>query len=476
MKFFWKLYFSIMIITISCFSIGGYMLIQSGFHSSLEREIENAYNENDIISSILNSLLFYDNNIYDKSLSIIGNYTIDGSDLRDYLDEITIQNDTNILFCLRNQTGNILYMDGSFYNDDDSVKKLTIKQQGYRIVKEKDQYYIHTIKPFDDHMYIENKHEMTSLFHNRDEQFQMLLFYSIALLMISAIVIYIVTRWLVSPIYKLSQATKKITLEDSFEPIQVKGDDEIAQLTNDFNIMSDRLLTSMNKIQRNAEKQSLFVGNFAHELKTPLTTMIGYGDILRSKKVSEEQMIIYADHIVKEGKRLESLSMKLLDLIVLEKHDFVLKKMMMSDFLNGIAEEYLISKNNITLTVQVEDGYAMIEPDLMKTVMINLLDNACKATDYCGNIEIMGEKCENGYTIIVKDNGRGMPSDEISHIMEAFYMIDKSRSRTQGGAGLGLAIVKKILNVHHADISFESEINQGTSVYIHLREVYDDEK
>lgn len=455
--------------TMSCFSVGGYMLIQSGFHASLQREIENAYNENDIISSILNSLIIYDYQF------VTDTYTIESSSISNYLKDIQIQNDTNILFCLRNQDGKIIYMDGSFYNDDTLTKQLTSKQQGYRIIKDKNQYYIYTIKPFYNNIYIETKYEMTSLFHNRDEQFKMLLFYSIILLMISAILIYLVTRWLVSPIHQLSQATKKIALEDNYEPIQVKGNDEIAQLTKDFNIMSDRLLTSMNEIQEYAEKQSLFVGNFAHELKTPLTTIIGYGDMLRSKKVSEEQMILYADHIVKEGKRLESLSMKLLDLIVFQKHDFVLQKIGIYDFLNNIIEEFFISKSQMKVIENIDDGYVMIEPDLMKTVMINLLDNACKATHYTGTVKIIGKKVENGYTIIVSDNGCGMPQNEISHIMEAFYMIDKSRSRTQGGAGLGLAIVREILQVHHADILFESEVGQGTSVYIHLKEEHHDE-
>ncbi len=467
MKFFWKLYFSIMVITMSCFSIGSYMLIQSGFHATLEREIENAYNENDIISSILNNLFFYDSTVSFSS--------VQEDIMINFLKDITIQNDTNILFCLKNNKGEIIYMDGSFSNDDKSIESLTSKQQCYRIVKEKGHYYIYTIKPFSNDIFIENKREITAIFHNKEEQFQLLLFYSVVLLMMSTILIYIVTRWLVSPIKNLSLTTKKITLDNNFKPIQVKGDDEIAQLTKDFNVMSDRLLTSMNEIQDNAEKQSLFVGNFAHELKTPLTTIIGYGDMLRSKKLPEEQVIRYADHIVKEGKRLESLSMKLLDLIVLKKQDFILSKVYVPEFLKGVKEEFFISKKDIDVDIDIEESYIMIEPDLMKTVIINLLDNASKAIDYCGKIEIMGKKVKNGYTISVSDNGRGIPKEEISHIMEAFYMVDKSRSRTQGGVGLGLAIVKEILYVHHAHISFESEINQGTRVTLHFKEEYHDE-
>ena len=120
MKFFWKLYFSIMVITMSCFSIGSYMLIESGFHATLEREVENAYHENDIISSILNNLFFYD---------ISFKYMVDVEYMINFLEDITIQNDTNILFCLRNTEGKIIYMDGSFSNKDHFIDELTIKKQ-----------------------------------------------------------------------------------------------------------------------------------------------------------------------------------------------------------------------------------------------------------------------------------------------------------------------------------------------------------
>lgn len=98
----------------------------------------------------------------------------------------------------------------------------------------------------------------------------------------------------------------------------INNEDEIGQLTKDFNTMAKRLSIMVKELQEEVERREMFMGNFAHELKTPLTSIIGYGDMLRSKRLSEEEIINYSNLIVEEGKRLEVISMKLLELIVLK--------------------------------------------------------------------------------------------------------------------------------------------------------------
>ena len=465
MTFFWKLYFCIMLCIMSCFSIGSYFLIESGFHSSLEREIENAYHENNIINSIFNQLTL------PSSYTIINYESYQKKEIQYYLDKLSVQNDLNILYCLRDEEGHVLYMDGSFQDDKSLVEKVSHLQQAYRIVEDHGKYYIHTIKPSFQNIFVENKKDITSIFDSRDRQIHLFFVDACVLLFISSIVIYLITKWLVSPIRSLSQATKEINIHKDFQPIPVHGHDEIAQLTQDFNVMSVRLQSAMQELEEKAEKQDLFVGNFAHELKTPLTTIIGYGDMLRSKKISEEQLITYADHIVKEGKRLESLSMKLLELIVLKKKDFVFQHVSSQYFFQNTKENFLVSRQekHIDMIVDVEEDFLWIEPDLMNSVIINLLDNAYKSIDHEGIIQLKGKKDNNGYVIKISDNGCGMEDNEISHIMEAFYMIDKSRSRTHGGAGLGLAIVKEILDIHQAELKIESQLHKGTQISIYLK-------
>lgn len=467
MKFFWKLYFSIIIITIICFSIGGYMLIQTNFQTNLQREIESVYLENDILSStLLRDFMVLEKNSTDA---------IDTRNaLQDFIANITIETfDGSISFCIRDQEGNLIYQNGGF---DNTITYKTKKgQRGYIIEEKKESYTLHSMKMislYGQNVYVENMRNISDIFVSRANQFYSLFYYTIILSIISGIIIYIITRWLVKPIEQLSNATKRITDGNNIEALPVKSHDEIGQLTKNFNTMSLRLTKSMNELQQALERQEIFVSNFAHELKTPLTSMIGYGDMLRSKRLSEQDIIGYANIIVEQGKRLETMSMKLLDLIVLKKQDFKMYPIFTKDFFQDIIAVVnpIMKEANISFTTNIENTKIYIEPDLMKTVIFNLLDNARKAIETRGSISIQGKQLENCYEIRIQDNGCGMEEQELDKIKEAFYMIDKSRTRRVGGAGLGLAICEQIVTLHHASIHFHSIKGTGTEVIVLLKE------
>ena len=190
--------------------------------------------------------------------------------------------------------------------------------------------------------------------------------------------------------------------------------------------------------------------------------------MLRSKKNTEEQIISYADLIVQEGKRLEKMSMKLMELIVLKKQDFVFERINASDFFGEISAVVapVMKNSKVDFKVMVADGEIIGERDLLKTVCLNLLDNARKAIENEGLIKFLGVKDDNGYKIIIEDNGCGIEDKEVDKIKEAFYMVDKSRSRKAGGAGLGLAICDQIIKIHQGEIVIESIKGQGTKVTV----------
>ena len=219
-----------------------------------------------------------------------------------------------------------------------------------------------------------------------------------------------------------------------------------------------------------AKRQEDFIGSFAHELKTPLTSMIGYADMLRSREMSEEERFLAANYIFKEGKRLEALSLKLLELLVVRHQEMERKTVpikWLAEDIEGILRPSL-EKTGIELKVLVEEAYLHLEPDLMKTVLLNLLDNGRKAIEGKGILILMGRREKKGYTLYVKDSGKGMPQVEISRITEAFYMIDKSRARQQGGAGLGLSLCAEIIKRHHGTLEFQSIEGEGTIAKVFL--------
>ena len=136
-----------------------------------------------------------------------------------------------------------------------------------------------------------------------------------------------------------------------------------------------------------------------------------------------------------------------------------------------------LEKAGLHLKVGVEDEMVCLEPDLMKTVLQNLLDNGRKAMEgKRGTLYLLGRREEGGFAFYVRDTGRGIPKEELARITEAFYMVDKSRARKQGGAGLGLSICSEIVNRHEGRMTFKSMEGKGTVVRIFLPEGEEHEK
>lgn len=228
---------------------------------------------------------------------------------------------------------------------------------------------------------------------------------------------------------------------------------------------------SIENLEDLANRREEFIASFAHELKTPLTAIIGYADMLRSKEMAPKSRFTAAGYIFSEGKRLEALSLKLMDIIVAGKQGFELKRFEVGYFIRSIAAVTVpsLSNDGITLDMRWEPGEIAVEPDLFKTLMINLVDNARKASHKNDTIELFGKAEEGGYALYVRDHGSGMAREELSKITEPFYMIDKSRSRAQNGAGLGLALCQRIAELHGTKLEYDSELGKGTTVRIFLK-------
>ena len=281
-----------------------------------------------------------------------------------------------------------------------------------------------------------------------------------------------VAAMLVRPLARLSAAARRMAEGELSQRVRVDGDDEVAQLSADFNVMAHRIQRQVAELKAAQRRQEDFIASFAHEIKTPLTSVIGYADLLRSRPAGVEQVRESAGYIFSEGRRLEALSRKLLDLIVLERQDFPLHPVSLDVFLHRVAGamEPSLVQSGIRLTVRAQAVTARMEPDLMETVCINLLDNARKAMENGGEILLEGFALEDGSCRIqVTDQGKGIPPQELERVTEAFYMVDKSRARAQGGAGLGLALCRRIVELHGGTLELESHPGKGTCVGVHLR-------
>ena len=161
------------------------------------------------------------------------------------------------------------------------------------------------------------------------------------------------------------------------------------------------------------------------------------------------------------------MAFRLLDLIVLGRGGVELQRTNVADIFHYLEEMYA-GKTEQEITITYEEGVVSAEENLLKSVMVNLTDNACKASEPGERVEITGCKGPEGYVFAVKDYGVGIPEEERSKITEAFYMVDKSRSRSRNGAGLGLALCEEILSLHHSKLQIESKLGEGSRFYFVL--------
>ena len=283
-------------------------------------------------------------------------------------------------------------------------------------------------------------------------------------ILLAAVLSYALTR----PIRALNEASSALARGDFSLRPQIRTGDEIGELTASFNNMADALEEKMEELQLSVRQREDFMASFAHEIKTPMTGIIGYADRISQMELSAGEMKEEAGYILGEAMRLEALSFKLLELITLERQDFLLEEMdmegVLQDLENTIAPN--AAKKGVKLWVKGEPGYAKVEYDLFKTLLLNLTDNALKSGAL--EVTVTGRARGKRYEVCVADNGRGIPEGELGRITEAFYMVDKSRSRKEHGAGLGLALCEKIVKIHGAEMKIQSREGQGTQITLLL--------
>jgi signal transduction histidine kinase len=304
--------------------------------------------------------------------------------------------------------------------------------------------------------------------------------YRIAILLLGGIAILFSALLAVSftrPIYRLSQATRVFANGDYDRRVAVRGDDELALLSEDFNRMAKRLQENMEELRQAARRQEEFTGAFAHELKTPLTSIIGYGQMLRTMELSDEKRRLAADYIYREGKRLERLSHKMLELIQIGRERMTGTPISMPKWGEELAHLVMpmLEEKQMVFTLSLEEGTVAGDWELLLSLFSNLVDNARKACREGGKISVIGKCMPDGaYQVCVSDDGCGMPETEIERITEAFYRIDKSRSRKEGGVGLGMTICERIVTAHGAQWNIVSTQGEGTQITVTFPAVEDE--
>lgn len=475
MKFGYKLFFSITALLTVIFMIFGSWMLTSYFNRMLEREVAQGTREN---------LLFQ--TIYDMVYQNMEKYGADFAGMQaenSATERMDTQNGTE---CLILGTDGRITVTGPLKQSQEEVRQVAEDMishmksgdnQVYGVRKIGTGYYLLSIiadQPGEsgDTIYLGILKELGDIYEERSNMMKQYMIALAGLLVIGGLAVFLLSRYLTRPIEQLNRIAGRIA-EGNFEKrAAYQGTDEIGELSGSFNRMTDRLVHQMEEKELEAKQKEDFTAAFAHELKTPLTSIIGYADMLNSYELTEEERKEATYYIFSQGKRLESLSHKLLELVGMDRQEMEYKKIPTKDLEENIRDTMRIpfERKGIRGKISLEKGIIYGDRDLLLSLLYNLLDNAVKAVEEGGFVLMKGRKCESGYEIKVVDNGRGIPQEEIARITEAFYMVDKSRSRKEGGAGIGMALCQKIITLHRGELKIDSKLGEGTVMRLYFPE------
>lgn len=470
MKFSYKILFGTIMIMAAAFGFSGYYFVNYIFETSLEREVSQAMDDSSVLQFAFET----------AALNIPSKYDV----LPDAIAEqigFSLENSgqgNGRLLRLSDEERRVLYVSDGFAEPSDFLDKVSETTRIYQVLPQGDRYYIQTGTKFyalGRVLYLETMRDVTEVFWERGMGFSVYRRVTVAVLLVSSLVMLFFSRWLTEPIRRLRDAAKKMALGDYRVRAVCNSTDETGELTGDFNRMAEALEQTIGNLKEEVQAREEFIAAFSHELKTPLTSMVGYADMLRSRKLEEEKQFVAANYIYTESRRLEKMSFRLLDLIVAKREGAVKRKTEVSLFFEHLREMF---GNNASaeLRISYEKAEVYGDAELLTTVLINLTDNAIKASKQGGVIELNGRREEGGYRFLVRDYGEGIPEEECKKITEAFYMVDKSRSRSKNGAGLGLALCRTFLELHGTRLEIESCPGKGSCFSFLLpKEVVDEE-
>lgn len=290
------------------------------------------------------------------------------------------------------------------------------------------------------------------------------------------------SKQITRPIKRLAEASEDVAKGNFEIDLKVNTKDEIGYLAERFNIMVGKIKEQIAIIKKDKDaleklqsENKTFFDNVTHELKTPITTIMGYAEAIEEMGLSEDQFYKKGlNCIIEESVRLNNMVIELLELAKTSSNQFSynFEDIDVSKILISTCEEMGIKGKKYNIKIVTSIGYDLHiygDKERIKEVFVNLLDNSMKYGNVNSNIYVNAYREEQEIFIKIKDFGEGISEENLSKIFEPFYRVNKKSSRQQGSAGLGLTIVREIVEKHGGNISVRSKLNEGTEVTINLR-------
>ena len=284
--------------------------------------------------------------------------------------------------------------------------------------------------------------------------------------LLMAVLLYHIIRRFLEPVSRISKITGKIAAGDYTCHLEVKGNDELSGLARDINHMTEQVRETVEYKEAQARQKQEFIYALSHEMRTPLTSVRGYAELVRNTDVSPEKQLEYMDYIVRESGRMVEITETLRQVMLLRQEEMETEEIPLGDlagWLQQMADRQLAGKD-IVWKFEAGKGAVTGNRILVEIFFLNLLRNSYHACRDDGMISLcLGEK-----KAVIEDNGTGMTKECLEHIYEPFYREDKSRSRRLGGSGLGMYLCHYIADRHNWEMKIGSEKGVGTIIEVYF--------
>jgi len=461
MKFWHKIFIGVFIIFIFAFDAGALYLTSYAYNFNRQRETESGIREQSVITSTVTSRITSAETFYpdapknEERLIAVMRPLADFYVRQGVLLALFDGNDEIYADIPNVDTGLLIIKNPQ----DKNIMEVTIDGMRYVLVASQLPDYPHLTL-----VYARNISQIDDFRTDAGKVFTVM---NAVVVIVLCGLIYILLKRLTKPITDLTAIAAEIA-GGAYGKRAIAGrSDELGLLADSFNRMADSVQQHMADLTRAAEDRQQFIDDLSHEMKTPLTSILGYSEYLQNAKSTEEERVIAAGHLRQMALRLKNLSGKLLDITFLRGENIEMRPVDVSVLFEALADmsRHVLASRNLRLITSTDIAYIDGDETLLLSMLQNLVENAARASEEGASVAVRAYEA-GGPVIEVADTGCGMEKHEAEKITAPFYRVDKSRSRAFGGVGLGLSIVSQIAALHGATIEIESAPEEGTSVRI----------
>lgn len=292
-------------------------------------------------------------------------------------------------------------------------------------------------------------------------------------LIIATLLSLLLAKTMVTPIQSLTRAAERVAAGDFSQKPNLDSKDEIGILTQTFNSMAVQLENTLDDLKKSEQMRRDFVANVSHELRTPITSIRSYTEtLMENNDLPQQTQHNFLSVILKESDRMTNI---VSDLLTLSRFDagsiefqferFSIEKTI-RDVYNSILMEAQKHNHRFSLEFKSELPQIIGDSYRIEQVLLNMVSNAIKYTKDGGKILIFAGSKEDKVWVSVRDNGIGIPEQDVPKVFDRFYRVDKARSRESGGTGLGLSIANEIVTRHNGTMELKSKVGKGTTITV----------